>query len=209
MNNTALAQRVRAHASELGFDLVGFGSAEGFERERTLILESLSNGYLDGMRWITPERVKLSCDPDALLPGARTIIGLGMAYSVDAPSAPPDDRPRGRVARYARGRDYHDVVRPRLHHLAEAIVELFGAETRCRVFVDTGPLVDRAAAVRAGLGFIGKNTCLLTGHHGSYLVLSAIVTTAELPPDPLVNKDCGSCRACLDACPTEAIIGPG
>src|SRR5438874_2598419 len=117
MNNTALAQRIRAHASELGFDLVGFGSAEGFEQERTLILESLSNGYLDGMRWITPERVKLSCDPDALLPGARTIIGLGIAYSVDARSAPPDDRPRGRVARYARGRDYHDVIRPRLHLL--------------------------------------------------------------------------------------------
>ena len=88
-------------------------------------------------------------------------------------------------------------------------MELFGPDSRSRVFVDTGPLVERAAAVRTGLGFIGKNTCLLTGQLGSYVLLSAIITTVELPSDPLVMRDCGSCRACIDACPTEAIIAPG
>jgi epoxyqueuosine reductase len=114
----------------------------------------------------------------------------------------------GRVARYARGRDYHDVIPPRLRALAAAIVELCGPETKCRTFVDTGPLVDRAAAERAGLGFVGKNTCLLTGRYGSYVFLSAILTTAALPSDPFVTRDCGSCRACLNACPTGAFIAP-
>jgi epoxyqueuosine reductase len=205
------ADSVRQRALALGFDLVGFGSAESFETARELILEDLARGRLGGMAWITPERVRLSCDPETLLPGARTIVGLGMAYGPGGSTAgcPIDDLPRGRVARYARGRDYHDVIRPRLRSLAGTIVDAFGADTRCRTFVDTGPLVDRAAAVRAGLGFIGKNTCLLTGRHGSYVLLSAILTTAELRPDPPVTKDCGLCRACIDACPTEAIVAPG
>lgn len=203
------ADLVRAHALDLGFDLVGFGSAEPFDRERELILEDLSRGHLAGMSWITPERVKLSCDPQALLPGARSIVGLGLAYGGGEGAHKDEDRSRGRVARYARGRDYHDVIRPRLNSLADTIVELCGPDTRTRVFVDTSPLVDRAAAVRAGLGFIGKNTCLLTGRHGSYLVLSAILTTADLPPDPISTRDCGSCRACIDACPTDAIVAAG
>lgn len=114
---------------------------------------------------------------------------------------------RGRVARYAWGRDYHDVIPPRLRAISELLRDLAGAEIRSRTFVDTGPLVDRGAAVRAGLGFVGKNTCLLTGPHGSYVFLSAVLTTAEIAPDPLVTKDCGSCTACIDACPTEALLG--
>jgi epoxyqueuosine reductase len=100
------------------------------------------------------------------------------------------------------------VIPPKLRALAEAITAVAGPETRCRTFVDTGPLLDRAAAARAGLGFVGKNTCLLTGRHGSYVFLSAVLTTAELRPDPFVTRDCGSCRACLDACPTQAFVGP-
>jgi epoxyqueuosine reductase len=209
MEPAAAAYQVRERAHGLGFQLVGFGTAAPFERERGLILESLARGHLAGMGWITPERVKLSCDPEALLPGARSIVALGLAYNGAAAEPADDGGIRGRVARYARGADYHDVIRPRLQELAEAIVELGGPQTRCRVFVDTGPLVERAAAVRTGLGFIGKNTCLLTGPLGSYVLLSAILTTVELPPDPLVMRDCGSCRACIDACPTQAIVAPG
>lgn len=203
----AEALRRRAHA--LGFDLVGFAEARPFDRERELILESLAQGRLDGLAWITPARVRLSCDPEALLPGARSIVALGTAY------AHPDPEPRrpgsleGRVARYARGRDYHEVIRPKLRELAASIQTLVGPETRSRLFVDTGPLVDRAAAERAGLGFIGKNTCLLTAAHGSYVFLSAILTTAVFPADRVSPRDCGSCRACIDACPTDAIIAPG
>jgi epoxyqueuosine reductase len=95
-----------------------------------------------------------------------------------------------------------------LKALAETITQLGGEGAACRTFVDTGPLVDRAVAERAGLGFVGKNTCVLTGRHGSFVFLSAILTTVELPPDPGATKDCGSCRACLDACPTNAFVGP-
>lgn len=225
MNPAELSVAVRDRARDLGFDLVGFGSAEPFAAERELILQHLASGYLEGMAWITPERVALSCDPEALLPGVRTVIGLGTAYA--QPEAAPAPLPaggtspkgegtgmvagdllRGRVARYAWGRDYHDVIPPKLKALAAFVCDLAGPQTRCRTFVDTGPLVDRAAAVRAGLGFVGKNTCVLTGPHGSYVFLSAVLTTAEIAPDPLVTKDCGSCRACIDACPTTAILGP-
>src|SRR5207244_8534966 len=117
--------------------------------------------------------------------------------------------PRGRVARYAWGHDYHEIITPRLNALSDLIVELAGSETECRSFVDTGHMVDRAAAERGGLGFVGKNTCLLTGRFGSYVFLSAILTTALVEPDPMVVRDCGSCRACLDACPTDAFLAPG
>lgn len=198
---------MRASARDIGFDLVGFGPAEPFDAERELILEDLARGHLQGMGWITAERVTLSCHPETLLPGARSIVALGTAYSWPEPAAPVPGS-RGRVARYAWGRDYHRVIPPRLRALADAIVDLSGPNTRCRAFVDTGPLVDRAAAERAGLGFVGKNTNILTGRHGSYVFLSAILTTARLDPDPMVSRDCGSCRACIDACPTEAFVAP-
>ncbi len=203
----AASVRMQAHA--LGFDLVGFGDATPFAREQELILGSLAQGRLADMAWITPERVRLSCDPEALLPGARSIVALGTAYAQSEPESIDGGGPRGRVARYAWGRDYHEVIPPRLRALAKAIVELAGPETRCRSFVDTGPLIDRAAAERSGVGFVGKNSCVLTGRHGSYVFLSAILTTASLPPDPLVTRDCGSCRACIDACPTDALLAPG
>ncbi|MSQ23305.1 MAG: tRNA epoxyqueuosine(34) reductase QueG [Chloroflexi bacterium] len=203
-----LADRIRERARELGFDLIGFGSANPFDEEKTLILEHLAQGHLRGMSWITPERVALSCNPDELLPGARSIVGLGTSYaSSRAPSA--SSQLIGRVARYAWGKDYHDVIPPKLRLLAEFIQELGGPDIATRTFVDTGPLVDRAAARRTGVGFVGKNTCLLTGRQGSYVFLSAILCTLDLPADPLVTKDCGSCRACIDACPTEALIAPG
>jgi epoxyqueuosine reductase len=205
-------QAVREKAIELGFDLVGFARAERFEPERALILEDLARGHMEGMAWITADRIKLACEPEALLPGARTIVGLGTSYGQSGAHPPTSSRAgglRGRVARYAWGRDYHDVVGRRLRELAAAIVHVAGVGTHCRVFVDTGPLVERAAAERAGLGFVGKNTCLLTGRYGSYVVLSAVVTTAALEPDPFVARDCGSCRACLDACPTGALVEQG
>src|SRR5262249_8854179 len=115
---------------------------------------------------------------------------------------------RGRVARYARGQDYHDVMRARLKELAEHVVTLGGAETRTRIFVDSSPLPERAAAVRAGLGFVGKNTNILTGPCGSFLLLGVLMTTRALEPDRPMAKDCGQCRLCLDACPTGALPEP-
>ncbi len=204
-----LAEAIRARAHALGFDLVGLAAAAPFTRERELILASLARGHMAEMAWITPERVRLSCDPEALLPGARSIVALGTSYAQPDAEVSGDHGPLGRVARYAWGRDYHEVLPPRLRELAAAISELAGPDTRCRTFVDTGPLVDRAAAERAGIGFVGKNSCILTGRHGSYVFLSAILTTAELAPDSVVPRDCGACRACIDACPTDALLAPG
>lgn len=211
-----LATAIRRDASALGFDLVGFADAAPFDRERGLILEQLGRGHLQGMNWITADRIRLSCDPEALLPGTRSVVALGTAYAVRTQDTAIDQlRPqvdhvsRGRVARYAQGRDYHKVIPLKLKALAATICEIAGPTARCRSFVDTGPFVDRAAASRAGLGFVGKNTCVLTGAHGSFVFLSAILTTAEIGPDPFVSGDCGRCRACLDACPTDALLSPG
>src|SRR5688500_4944548 len=184
VDTAQLVDLVREQASALGFDLVAFASADPFDRERELILASLAQGRLDGLGWITPARVRLSCDPAALLPGVRSIVALGTSYAQKEVPETGGAGVTGRVARYAWGRDYHDVIPPRLRSLANEIVRLSGSKTRCRTFVDTGPLVDRAAAERAGLGFVGKNTCVLTGPHGSYVFLSAILTTAVLPSDP-------------------------
>jgi epoxyqueuosine reductase len=207
MDSVALrSAATRERALALGFDLVGIAPAAPFDREQRLMLESLARGHLEGMGWITQDRIRLSCDPEVLLPGARTIVALGTSYAPITP-APMSDPLHGRVARYAWGRDYHDVIPPRLRELA-ATIEVIAPGAHTRTFVDTGPLVDRAAAERAGLGFIGKNTCVLTGPRGSYVFLSAILTTAELAAEPGLIRDCGSCRACLDACPTDAFVGP-
>ncbi len=214
-----LGEAVRARARSLGFDLVGFAPAAPFVPERELYLERLAAGLLNGMGWINPERARLSCDPQGLLEGACTIIALGTSYAPakgpETAAEPGGRAPRppggqvGRVARYAWGRDYHEVIPPKLKELA-AFLSLYGGPgTRCRTFVDTGPLLERAAAQRGGVGFYGKNTCVLTGPHGSYVFLSAILTTVEILPDPMVTKDCGSCRACIDACPTDALVSPG
>ena len=205
--DTMTATAVRARAAELGFDLAGIAPAAPFEPERELILESLAAGRLQGLGWITADRVRLSCDPEALLPGVRSIVALGTSYAT-GPEGEIGQGLRGRVARYARGQDYHHVLPSRLRALSESLVDLGGPGTRCRSFVDTGPLIDRAAATRGGLGFVGKNTCVLTGPHGSYVFLSAILTTVSIESDPWISRDCGSCRACLDACPTGALIAP-
>ena len=198
------AEQVKATARRLGFDLVGIATAEPFAEDEPRILNWLRQGNQAGMAWMTEARATLSADPGRLLPGAVSLIVVG-AYYGELEPVPPDDRPRGRVARYARGLDYHDVMRARLEELSRYVVGLGGVETRTRTFVDSSPLSERAAAVRAGLGFVGKNTNLLTGPCGSFLLLGVLMTTLMLDPDEPVVKDCGQCRLCLDACPTGAL----
>jgi epoxyqueuosine reductase len=201
------AERVKATARRLGFDLVGISTAEPFAEDEPRILAWLHDGYQAEMAWMTEARATLSTDPERLLPGAASLIVVGAYYGGPEP-VPPDDRPRGRVARYARGLDYHDVMRARLKELAQHVVEVGGHDTRTRIFVDSSPLPERAAAVRAGLGFVGKNTNLLTGPSGSFVLLGVLMTTLALEPDRPVVKDCGQCRLCLDACPTGALPEP-
>jgi epoxyqueuosine reductase len=203
----SLANRVKSCALDLGFSLVGITTAEPFEADLARSLAWLQRGFNAGMAWITEDRTRHACQPEDLLPGARSLVVVAAPYAGGDPES-ADDQPRGRVARYARGSDYHDVMKARLAVLADHIRALGGQDTRTRVFVDSSPLPERAAAVRAGLGFIGKNTNLLTGPVGSWLLLGAVLTDLSLEPDRPVERDCGRCRLCLDACPTDAFPEP-
>ena len=152
------------------------------------------------MAWLNAARARLATRPQELLPAAKSLIVVGVSYRTEEPSPPPG----GRVSRYAWGRDYHDAMKSRLRTVAHWLSERVGREVKSRVFVDDGPLVERDAAVRAGLGFRGKNTNLLTPI-GSFVFLGALLTDVELEFDQPVQKDCGTCRLCIDACPTDAL----
>jgi epoxyqueuosine reductase len=195
------ASELKAYARSIGFNLVGVTSPSPFESAELDILRWLEEGHNGEMAWLNEARTRLATHPDELLPGARSLVVVGVNYRADErPSEGTEARsPRGRIARYAWGDDYHDVLKHRLRLLAD-----FLGDPRARVFVDSGPLAERDAAIRAGLGFRGKNTNLLTPI-GSYVFLGALLTTVELDFDQPMTRDCGSCTLCLDACPTQAI----
>ena len=201
------SDRVKRRATELGFQLVGIATAGPFDDAEARQLAWLGAGYQAGLHWMTEDRVRRACRPEDLLPGARSLVVVGAAYAAREPTA-PQGSPTGRVARYARGADYHDVMRARLGELAVHLRELGGDGVRTRLFIDSSPLAEREAAVRAGLGFFGKNTNLLTAVAGSWVLLGAILTDLALEPDAPLLKDCGQCRLCLDACPTGALPAP-
>jgi epoxyqueuosine reductase len=203
----SLADRVKRRARELGFQLVAVTGSEPFADGETRHLAWLRDGLNAEMAWMSEERAHRAYRPAGLLEGARSIVVVGVAYAGEEEER-ASPAPRGRVARYARGTDYHDVMRPRLHALADYLRELGGEDVRTRVFVDSSPLAEREAAVRAGLGFFGKNTNLLTAEVGSWLLLGAVLTDLELQADVPSLRDCGQCRICLDACPTGALPAP-
>lgn len=197
-------EALRAYALKtLGFDLFGVAPAEPLEGQRHLAAW-LAMGFHGEMAYMA-RTAPLRGNPDALLPGARSVICVACAYH-DPPDGP---LPSGhvRVARYARRRDYHKVIRKKLLKLGEHLVGLF-PEAQFRIVVDSGPLLEKELAQRAGLGWIGKNTCLINRRLGSELLLGELITTVALPPDPPETDHCGSCTACLAACPTEALRGP-
>lgn len=198
-------------ALDLGFDAFGVTSAappataERFMRW----LESGSQGEMAYLQRNAPKRI----DPQRVLAEARSIISLAASYSC-ATQAPPSSEPspgsgrRGIVARYARHADYHEVLRDPLKALAQRLDELGGPGTRSLWYVDTGPLLERDLAQRAGLGFIGKHTNLVSRRLGNWFLLAEIITTLPLEPDaPELNR-CGSCTRCLAACPTGALTAP-
>jgi epoxyqueuosine reductase len=198
---------VKQIAHDEGFHLVGITSAEPFVEDEHRTLTWLADGRAATMRWLNEARTREAHRPGQLVEGARSIIVLGVSYANDA-TAPQRGGPRGRIARYARGVDYHDIMRKRIRRLSARLTTELGTTHRARTFVDLNPLSERSAAVRAGLGFIGKNTNLLTRSHGSWVLLGALVTTLDLEPDPPATGNCGNCRLCLDACPTGALPEP-
>jgi epoxyqueuosine reductase len=190
-------------AASLGFDLVGVAAAEPLHAELRRYQDWLSASRQGEMGWMTEERARRSARPESVLPGARSVICVALQYWTGRRSAP---RPgQGKVARYAWGVDYHEILGQRLKALAAELERAFGG--RHRWYVDTGPLMDKALAARAGLGWYGKNTNLLTPRYGSFVLLGEIVTTLEVEPDAPLERDCGKCDLCTRACPTGA-LGP-
>lgn len=196
------AETVRRLGLATGFDLVRVASAEPLATERARYLHWLDAGRQGEMNWMTAERAVRSADPAAVLPGVRSVVSVGLSYW----SGPrPQIDFHGHIARYAWGDDYHSVLGERLESLIAALRDEFGGDYRWHV--DTGPAMDKALAVRAGLGWYGKNTNVLTRRFGSFVLLGEICTTLELQPDAPSDGTCGSCRLCLAACPTGA-LGP-
>lgn len=203
---TGLAQAIRDKALALGFDAVGFAPAELGPEARTRLRDFLAAGHHGTMGWMA-EREAQRGDPRVLWPEARSLICLGLNYGPAGDALANLARPSvGNISVYARHRDYHDVVKGMLKHLAQFVVARGGGGVK--VFVDTAPVMEKPLAARAGLGWQGKHTNLVSRGHGSWLFLGEIYTTLELPPDPPGRDHCGSCRRCLDACPTGAFPAP-
>ncbi len=196
------------YALKMGFDLVRVTSAEEFVRDRDVALERIKDGLMDGLPWYHEGRVRRGTNPQELLLGARSIICLGLNYYQDDETENDSRLPVGRVARYARLRDYHRVMKKRMRAYVEGLSGQLGTAVSARWYVDDGPMLDRAAAARAGLGWFGKNTNILTGTHGSWIFLGQIITDLDLEPDAPSKKTCGACVRCIDACPTGAIVAP-
>ena len=205
---TRLKQTIQAEADRLGFPLVGVthtGPPEHFPNfERWL-----EQGRHAGMGYLaTPRTLERRADPTRLLPEARSVLSLAIPYSVPRPAAATagNDADHGKVAAYAWGDDYHDVLLPRLQRLIETIETETGTGVVHRSYTDTGPILERDMAQRAGLGWIGKNTCLIHPHRGSYFLLTEILLDVDLEPDlPFRSDQCGTCTRCIDACPTGCI----
>jgi epoxyqueuosine reductase len=185
-------------AEELGLDVVGAAPAEPYEHTERHIRERRERGLFADMRF-TMARPEVSCHPEALLPGARTVVSAALCYY--APGEPSRSE-EGILPRYTWA-DYYSELRRKLDELGRRLGGNY------RVLVDANQHVDREGAARAGVGFYGKNTMLITRRHGSWVVLGTLVTDVEIEASPPLELDCGSCRLCIDACPTGALDEPG
>jgi len=205
---TELAERVRAAGQQLGFVRVGFAAVDPLELGAERLSAWLDAGRHAEMDYLVdgPRH-----DPRQLLVEAKTLIAVALAYPASADLVPlrsSEDGPPliGIIARYARGEDYHNVMRKKLRRLADAVANLLGRPVLARHCVDTAPLLERAAAERAGLGFPAKSTMTIIPGVGSYVMLAELLVDAEIAADAPMAPRCGACRLCLDACPTGAIV---
>jgi epoxyqueuosine reductase len=216
---------LKNRAFALGFCAVGITSAEPFNEAEAAAADRTGQGLMDGLSWWSEARVHGSANPRRALPEARSVIALAYPhprpnsssdspYPTESPSPSGggqgggalDDGPRGRIAAYALGRDYHEVLVERMQPLLAMLRE---QGHLAKTYVDHGWMLDRAAAARAGIGWLGKNTNLLVPGIGSNVLLAEIVTSAPLEPDAPLKKSCGGCDACLRVCPTGALVAPG
>ncbi|WP_375291719.1 tRNA epoxyqueuosine(34) reductase QueG [Qipengyuania sp.] len=198
---------LRAEALRLGFASVGFTAAEGHAGQAARLDEWLGEGRHGSMEWMEGRPVQRA-SPQGLWPEARSVIALSMSYAPDVdPLALADDAEKARISVYAQGRDYHDVVKKALKALARWLIAR-EPDSELKVFVDTAPVMEKPLGQAAGIGWQGKHTNLVSTTHGSWLFLGAIYSTLDFAPDTPHADRCGSCRACQDACPTDAFPAP-
>jgi epoxyqueuosine reductase len=205
-SSSSLVSELRARAKALGFDAFGVTGADARPELPQRLGEALARGWQDGMDWMAATAARRGA-PRSLWPAARSVIVLGMNYGPDAdPMTRLAARSTGNISVYALNRDYHELIKGRLKELAGLLARRTGAAVK--VFVDTAPLMEKPLAEAAGVGWQGKHTVLVSREFGSWLFLGAILTDAGLPHDAPHEESCGSCRRCLDVCPTDAFPAP-
>jgi epoxyqueuosine reductase len=201
----ALCADIKHQGRRLGFDLVGIAPAQP-TRHRDYLRQWLDDGQAGTMQYLH-NRFEERTDPAVYFPGAQSIICVAMNYHVQLAPSAEDESPRGKIARYALGEDYHELMKKRLHQLADWLREKH-PDAKTRAAVDTAPVMEKELASRAGIGWVGKHTCVINPRIGSWILLGEILTTLPLPPDQPGVDRCGTCRRCIDACPTGAITAP-
>ena len=201
-------EQIKAHAQRLGFELIGITPAEESQTIR-LYEKWLENGYAGEMGYLE-RHLQLKRDPRHCLPEAKSVISLAINYyTLDPAQALVENPSRGQISRYAWGDDYHEIIRAKLRKLAEFIDETGGKKLKQKIFVDTGPIIEREYAQKAGIGWIGKNTNFINWQSGSWYFLAELLVSVELEYDwQLPRGSCGTCTLCIEACPTDAIVDP-
>jgi len=203
LNPLELREAIRTKALKLGFDVVGFAGADADPALKHNLEQYVAEGRHGTMAWMESRQVERA-SPTGLWQGAKSVISLGLSYApLEQPNASLGHKDRGTISVYARGRDYHDVMKKRLKALGRWMGETYKCELK--VFVDTAPVMEKPLAQKAGIGWQGKHTNLVSREFGSWLFLGEIFTTLELPPSEPEIDHCGNCTACIDACPTGAI----
>ncbi|HLU34179.1 MAG TPA: tRNA epoxyqueuosine(34) reductase QueG [Thermomicrobiales bacterium] len=203
-----LTAQIKLLAARNGLSVNAITTADPFPAVADHLEEHIAAGHVEGMDWFTPERARFSTDVRNLHPGAQSIISFGLAYWSGPAEKPDDGVLRGRISRYAWGKDYHRVLKKRMKALHADMQEMLGRDLDVRMLVDTARIVERAVAARAGLGWYGKSANLIVPGHGTWVLLGEMVTDLDLEPDKPLDRNCGRCTICIDKCPTGAIVAP-
>ena len=199
-------EQVRQFAYELGFDGCGFAKAGRMEPEERRLEEWLNQGRHSQLHWMEMHFDK-RVDPTRLVPGAESVVSVIASYNTADTQRQITDTGKPKIAKYAQGRDYHKVFKKKLAHLFEYCREQIGS-VEGRIFVDSAPVLDKAWAVRAGLGWMGKNSMVMNKSHGSFFLIGEMIVDAQFKYNETTTDHCGTCTRCIDACPTDAIYEP-